>query len=40
MTSGRWMKGVLKAPDKSGRIRLAIGETEGIRFKAGVVRYS
>ena len=33
MMSCRWMKGALNAPDESGRIRLAMGETGGIRFK-------
>ena len=29
----RWMKGAVTRPTKSGRIRLAIGETEGISLK-------
>jgi hypothetical protein len=32
----RWMKGVVKAPDESGRIRLGLRETEGKHQKAGV----
>ena len=33
MISLRWMKGALTRPTESGRIRLVIGETEGIRRK-------
>ncbi len=33
MTNLRWMKGALTRPTESGRIRLVIGETEGIRLK-------
>jgi hypothetical protein len=33
MVIRRWMKGVLTRPTESGRIRLAIGETEGIRLQ-------
>ena len=38
----RWIKGALNLtrPTESGRIRLAIGETEGKYSKAGVVRHS
>jgi hypothetical protein len=33
MVNHRWMKGALTRPTKNGRIRLAIGETEGIRLE-------
>ena len=33
MVIHRWMKGASSRPTESGRIRLAIGETEGISLK-------